>query len=170
MEAARTTIRSAACVLCILPLAAVSAAGTDRPEYRETTVQKLRAAPEEYRNRKVTYTGRFVGFTTTFFPYMEASGFKADRAYGLVVGHAAVPVIAPRKAKFKALMSEIKPGVKVRVRGRLKQFSRKPENTRLPRYYVSLAELEVLKTPSLLDLLRAKQSKSGGSDAQPPGE
>ena len=170
MDVPRAITRSLVCGLLALPLAAVSTAGTDKPEYRETTVQKLKATPEKYRNRKVTYTGRFVGFTTTFFPYMEASGFKADRAYGLIVGHASVPVIAPKDAEFKALMSEIKPGVNVRVRGRLKRFSKKPANTLLPRHYVSLIELEVLKTPSLLDLIRAKRSRSEEGDGQPTAE
>ena len=156
-----------ACVVGVGASARQDKEAEGRPKYRETTVQKLRAAPKEYRNREVTYTGRLSGFSATFFPYMEASGFRADEAYGLIVGHPAVPVIAPKKGKFKTLMSEIKPGVKVRVRGRLKRFSKKPAQTLLPRYYVSL---EVLDTPSLLDLIRAKQSQSRKDDAQPAAE
>jgi hypothetical protein len=130
--------------------------------YTETTFQKVKAAPEDFRNDKITYTGRFLRFYTTFLRYMEESGFKADRYYGLIVNEVSVPVMARKNTEMKQLMGMIRPLSMVRVYGRLKKFRRDPNHPIWPRYYLELAHLEFIQTAG------SAEAKTPGKDAAKP--
>lgn len=113
---------------------------------RDITFQQLKAAPDDYTNRKVTYTGRFRQFFTTFYPYMQESGFEANRYYALLVQDGSVPVMARKNSTMTKLMGEIRPGVMVRVYGRVKKFRKDPGFTPFPRYYVDLDRIELIQS------------------------
>lgn len=114
-------------------------------EYHTVTFQQLKAAPEDFKEKKVAYAGRFMGFTTRFFPYMEKSGFKSSRYYLLIVTGGDVPVMTKKTSEFKAIMAEIKPGTLVKVYGRIKKYRSKPVNTRHPRYYLRTDYIRIIQ-------------------------
>ena len=112
--------------------------------YKEVTFKMLKAAKDDYKNKKIYYQGLYLGVRDTFPVYFEKSGFRASKYYCLAVVAASVPVMVKKKTEWKELFSQLNNGAKVRVYGRLKKFRRKPKATWMPNYYLELDYLQVL--------------------------
>ena len=72
----------------LLPVCLVLVAlqpGYAESKYTELSYSKLKLAPEDYRNKKVTYTAQYHRTETTFLPYMESSGMSVKKHLWLVV-------------------------------------------------------------------------------------
>ena len=125
--------------LLVLVLAAPFALARN---YREVDFRTLRVEPESYRNHYVTYEAAYFGFSITFLPYMEQSGFKPDKHIIVLVGRLSLPVITKKTDEIKELLKGIKNGTMVRVYGKVRQFKARPLQTLYPGYYVELRELK----------------------------
>ena len=133
--------------------------------YEVTDFGLLRAAPEEYRNKKVAYEGRYLGFTVTFLKYMEESGFKASRYIGFSVNGVQIPIMAKKNDDLNELFGAVlKKGAKVKVYGKIRQFRRSPKATMLPRHYLSYVYLEILDNTAR----SVGQDKGAGGKQMPP--
>ena len=123
-------------------------AGTFKAEaYKEIEPKVLKLQIEEYRNKKVYYTGVFYNLLTTFPRYADKSGIKAGKYFWLVITPKNVPVII-RKKKLDDVIMAIKKGSTVKVYGKVKKFKYKPERSMMPPYYLELANIEVTEEPA----------------------
>ncbi len=163
----------------LLP-AAVHAQLTDAKKAAFTDIEynALRVAPEKYRGKKVAFTARFINFSTTFFPYMEKAGITSGRHLGLIIGDLSLPTIARKDKEIEAQAAELKPGTTVKVYGKVNRFTAEPHETTLPRYYISLEQLEVIETPEqeaerrfqgLQNQMQQRQGQQGNPAMRPGG-
>ncbi len=112
--------------------------------FTKITLNQVSIAPEDYKNKKVTYTGTFRKFSTTFLAYMEKSGFKPDKHFMLLIGDKKVPVIAKKNKELTTFMATIKKGDSMIVYGRIKKFRVKPQKTIRPHYYLELHHINLV--------------------------
>lgn len=119
--------------------------------YEEIEFNQLKIAPETYKMKYVEYYATYRNFTTTFLPYMEASGFKSTRYVLLDIGDSSVPVIAKKNEELNALVAEMKRGSHVLVRGRVREFKQDPRWSAFPRFYVDLDEVKIHSEPEVED-------------------
>jgi hypothetical protein len=120
--------------------------GTFKPEdYKETEVKALKLQIEDYRNKKVCYVGVYHNTKTTFPPYADRSGIKAGKFFWLIITPNNLPVIARKGKKLDDAIMALKRGSKVKVYGKVRKLKYKPKRTMLPRYYLELIHLEVVK-------------------------
>lgn len=128
--------------------ALTASAGTFKAEdYKEIESNALKLQVEEYRNKKICYTGLYMNTMTTFPPYAEKNGIKAGKYFWLVVNPDNVPVIARKDKGLDDKIIALKRGCTVKIYGKIKKFKYKPELTMLPPYYLELVEFEVTKEP-----------------------
>lgn len=117
--------------------------------YPETELAKLKASPEEYKNKKVCYTSVYVGYYTTFRLYVERSGFKAGKYFWLRVVPLELPVMAKKDDEINELVSSLDTGAKIRAKvkvyGRVKQFTYEDRARTGPHYYLELDKIELVK-------------------------
>ncbi len=124
-------------------------AETFKPEsYTEVDKAKLKALPEEYKNKKIWYESTYFGYETTFPPYVEKSGFKAGKDFCLLVQPMVVPVMTEKTKELNDLIPTLKKGSKVKVYGKIKKFSNEPEMTMQPHYFLELEKIEVTGPPA----------------------
>lgn len=120
---------------------------TFHPErYDEIQPAALKATPEEYKNKKIFYTSKYIRYLTTFPPYMEASGFRAGKYYLLMVVPADFPVLVRKDDEMNELIPTLPRGKRVKVYGKVKKFKASPQYTMFPRYYLELDHVEVVET------------------------
>ena len=147
--------------LSIFLLSFLSNAETFKPEsYTVVEIPKLKAIPEEYKNKKVCYESVYVGYETTFPPYVEKSGFKAGKDFCLLVRPMNLPVMAGKTKEINELVPTLKRGAKVKIYGKIKKFMNEPEATTLPHYYLDLEKIEVVVED-------VKVEKKNKADEQP---
>lgn len=135
------------CVFQIAFIADADAGTFKAEEYKETDPNALKLQAEEYRNKKIFYTGLYTNTLTTFPPYADKSGIKAGKYFWLVVTPDNVPVVAPKSKELDEKIIALKRGCTVKVYGKVKKFKYKPEFTMMPPYYLELTEIEVTKEP-----------------------
>ncbi|HCE45892.1 MAG TPA: hypothetical protein DET40_20295 [Lentisphaeria bacterium] len=135
-------------LVSILLFAGLANAETFKAEsYTEVDKAKLKALPEEYKNKKIWYESEYFGYETTFPAYVEKSGFKAGKDFFLLVKPVAVPVMTEKTKEINELIPTLKKGSKVKVYGKVKKFMSEPEATMLPHYYIELEKIEVTGPP-----------------------
>ena len=138
-------------IALVVILLAVQAGMAADKEYKEITFNELKAAPENYKYKYITYTAVFKRFATTFLPYMENSGIKSTKYFWLEIGGAQVPVIGKKTDELNKFVAGLKAGKMVKVYGKVKKFKKEPKQTLYPRYYVDLDNVELVaqtyKTP-----------------------
>jgi len=139
-----STIVAILVFFCQLNLCAITFKAED---YTEVKVKALKLQVEEYRNKKITYTGVCTNILTTFPNYADKSGIKAGKYFWLVVSPNNVPVIARKGKNLDSLIIAIKRGSTVKVYGKVKKFKYKPKRTIFPPYYLELINIEVTKEP-----------------------
>lgn len=133
-------------VFAIVTSIARTDAGSFDPErYEKADVKILQAAPEKLKNDRIWFETSFLKYTTTFFPYMEQSGFKAGEDFMISVQPVTLPVLAKKTDDLTTLLTSLKPGAKVKVYGRVKKFRRAPKYTRMPHYYIDLENFELIE-------------------------
>lgn len=121
-------------------------AETFKPEnYTEVDKEKIKAMPEEYKNKKIWYESIYFGYEITFPRYVEKSGFKAGKDFCLLVRPVILPVMAEKTKEMNDLVPTLKRGTKVKVYGRMKKFMSEPEKTVLPHYYLELDKMEIVE-------------------------
>lgn len=113
----------------------------------EIDFRLLRAAPESYKGKAVAYAAAYQSYVIAFLPYMEKSGFSGERHFLLNIGDPSIPVIARKSPALNQIIVDLKPGARVRVSGKVKQFRAEPALSVLPRYYVELSSIEVVEEP-----------------------
>ena len=113
-------------------------------KYEEVDYKAFRLAPEDYKNRHITYVETFRGVSGTLASYMERSGMRPDKYLLVLIGEQSVPVLAKKTDEMTALASGFKAGDKVRVSGKVKRFSAEPAQKLFSRYYVRVDKLELV--------------------------
>lgn len=120
---------------------------TFHPErYDEIQVATVKATPEEYKNKKIFYTSKYIKYLTTFPPYIEASGFKSGKYYLLMIVPADFPVLVRKDDEMNELIPTLPRGKSVKVYGKVKKFKASPQYTMFPRYYLELDHIEIVET------------------------
>ena len=142
------------CVMCSAFLS--HAVDFDTSGYDEVEGKVLKLKPEDYRNKKIFYEGRYGNTMTAFPPYAERSGIKAGKHYWLVVEPTNLPVIARKGKDFDELVAQLKSNNLLKLYGRVKKFNYKPERTTLPQYYFEVEYFEVLGDAPDRDEVREK--------------
>ncbi len=117
----------------------------DPKKYEPVEIEKLRATPEDLKNKKVCFETVYWKYETTFPPYVERSGYKAGKDYYLAVDPGSFPVIADKTDEMNAIIPTLKRGSKIRVYGKVKKFSSPPVETRFPHYFLELDKLEIIE-------------------------
>jgi hypothetical protein len=120
----------------------------DATKYEELAIEKVKATPEEYKNKKIFIETVFLMYATTFLPYMEKSGFKAGKDYYIQVKPDNFPVMSEKNDETNAIIPGLKVGSKLRLYGKIKKFKSPPVQTVLPLYYLELDHIEVLEIGS----------------------
>ena len=116
-------------------------------QYALVTKELLKAQPEKYKNRKIYFETKYLGYATTFAPYMERSGVKAGKYFYLNTIPRSFPVFAAKKS-FSELVIGLKKHSTVKIYGKVKKFPVAPRRTRLPRYYLEVADIQITKEPA----------------------
>ena len=135
--------------------------GFDKTKYQEIERNILLAAPEEFKNKRVSLKTRFAGFNTNFPPYMEASGAKASKYYWLRAGLRNVPLLLPKDKGAAELVASLKEGSGIAVYGKVRKFKRKPKMPGMTLYYL---EAEFLEPAQAAGTDKAKADKEGESE------
>lgn len=128
----------------------------------------IRVAPENYKNKTVTYTETYQGFLTTIPNYMQASGYKEGKWFILQIGEPQLPVLLKKTDTSSGLLAMLKAGSKVRVSGRVREF-RKEARSRfgmMPDYCVEAASVVLETGPDPMSGLM--QQPMPGQRAIPP--
>ncbi len=134
-------------VLFFLLLSSIVYAGGafDPKSYNETELAKIKATPEEYKNKKICYISKYKGYITSFPPYIEKSGFKAGKYYLLEISPVIVPVMVKKTDEMNEIIPTLPRGKGVKIYGKIDKFRIEPEFTVLPRFYLDLDHIEVLE-------------------------
>lgn len=111
----------------------------------------LKVAPEKYKNKHVVYTDTYGSFLPTFPPYVEASGFKNDKWFILLVGDPILPVLFKKTDTNSVFVSTLKAGSSVKVTGRVRAFRVEPKASFMPTYYVDADAVGLESEPNPLD-------------------
>lgn len=117
----------------------------DPKKYTELDLEKVKATPEEYKNKKVVIETVFVRYETTFLPYMEKSGYRAGKHYYMQVRPANFPVMAEKNDETNAMIPGLKAGSKVKLYGKIKKYSSAPEMAVWPLYHLELEHMEIIE-------------------------
>ena len=150
-------------IASVFLLTCLANAETFKPEsYAVVEIPKLKALPEEYRNKKVCYESVYAGYETTFPPYVEKSGFKAGKDFCLLVRPMDLPVMAEKTKEINELVPTLKKGTKVKIYGKIKKFMSEPEMTTLPHYFLELEKIEVVEEAKV-----EKKNKADEDNNQP---
>ncbi|HPN84559.1 MAG TPA: hypothetical protein PK821_04395 [Victivallales bacterium] len=136
--------------VCILSMlcASLFSVDFDPGKYEKVDIEKVKATPEEYKNKKVSLDTVYFKYETTFLPYMDKSGFKAGKNYYLQVKPGNFPVMVDKNDETNSLIPSLKAGSKVRIYGKVKKFSYKPEATIWPHYFLEMDKLEIIEAGS----------------------
>ncbi len=113
--------------------------------YKKANIDQLNAMPEKYKNKKVVITTSYLKFHTTFPAYIEKSGLKPEKKYGIIIGLKNLFAFSDKKGVFNEIIPTLKKGSQVILYGKIKKFSKDPGNRSkmMPRYYIELAHMEV---------------------------
>ena len=111
----------------------------------------LKVAPEKYKNKHVVYVETYGSFLPSFPPYVEASGFKSDKWFSLLIGDPHVPVLFKKTDTNSVFVSTLKAGSSVKVAGRVRAFHVEPKVPFLPTYYVEADSVGLESEPNPLD-------------------
>jgi hypothetical protein len=119
-------------------------------QYDQVTKEMLKAQPEKYKNKKIHFETKYLGYATTFPPYMEKSGIKAGKYFRVKAQPLNFPIVA-RKKSFSDIIMSLKKRSIVKIYGRVKIFIVSPARTRFPHYYMEVADIQIIKEPSKND-------------------
>lgn len=137
MRESKTRIFLPALMVAVLFVRAHAAA-----DYKEVKTNELKASVESYKGDKIVLTTNYLGFRTTFFTYMDKSGFDAGKALWIIAQPEKIPVMTKKKADFTDFITNTKKNSVVRIYGKIKKFKRAPKNTLRPHYYIELEKIE----------------------------
>lgn len=135
----------ACCLAVIFVLCVAFRIGATDQKYAEVEIAQIKATPEEYKNKKITYTSRYNKYQTTFPAYIENSGFKPGKYYLLEISPMNLPVMVKKSDKMNELIPTLAKNKVVKVSGKIEKFKTEPQRKMLPRYYLSLDEIEVVE-------------------------
>ncbi|NOY74842.1 MAG: hypothetical protein GXP32_03505 [Kiritimatiellaeota bacterium] len=133
--------------LCVVVLFAL---GFNASQYKQITKELLKAQPEKYKNKKIYFETKYLGYATTFPPYMERSGIKAGKYFYIRAQPQNFPVVANKKS-FSDLILSMKKRSSVKIYGKVKKFPISPGWSRFPHYYLVVADIQVTKEPTKED-------------------
>ncbi len=147
----------------------------DPKGYVEVELARLKATPEEFKNKKIFYISRYQGYKTTFPPYIEKSGFKPAKHYLLSISPLMVPVMSKKNDETNALIPTLPRGKAVKVYGKVEKFRIEPELTTLPRFYLDLDHIEAVEGDVPIqemkeDKVNFDQPGPADNPAQVPGQ
>ena len=120
-------------------------------QYKELDLNIIKSQPEEYYNKKVCYTSIYDKYMTTFPNYAEKNGFKAGKFYWLIINPVTFPVIAKKTKEMNEVILLLKSRCTVKVYGKIKKFRIPPQASMLPRYYLELADIQIVAEPEKID-------------------
>ncbi|MFH0879722.1 MAG: hypothetical protein V2A34_08415 [Lentisphaerota bacterium] len=132
----------------LLALAMAGVLAQAEETLKDINFKEVLVAPESFKNDLVAYSANYLNFSTTFFPYMDKSGFSSTKHLMLAIGDPRLPVIAKKTDEVSSLVANLKPGALVRVTGKVKKFSSEPKDTMMPIFYVELKSLQLLQQPA----------------------
>ena len=133
------------CVSLFVVFLLASAFNAD--QYRLVTKEMLKAQPEKYKNKKVYFETKYLGYATTFPHYMERSGIKAGKYFYIRAQPQNFPVVAKKKTFSELILSMKKLSI-VKIFGKVKKFPVSPGRSRFPHYYLEVADIQITKEPS----------------------
>ncbi len=117
----------------------------NKEPYKEVEKEILKAKIEKYYNKKIVLTTNYIKYETTFSEYIEKSGFKPEKYYGLVTSDKkTLYVLIPKRDDKDDVIPKLKSGSKVALYGRVKKFKKDPKFKDFPLYYLDLEHIEVL--------------------------
>ena len=128
--------------VCCLAVCMMMAVAVCAQEYEEVERTQVEVSPKDYRGKKVAYTGTFLNFSSTIPTYMQWNNIKPNRYIIVSVGSNKLPVVFKNTDENTKRVAELKKGRKVKVSGRVKEFSVKPTRAMLPYYYVEADTIE----------------------------
>lgn len=105
-------------------------------------------APEKYKNKAVVYVEEYRSFLTAFPSYIEASGFKTEKWFLLEIGDPRLPVMYRKKTDTITIIANFKPGSRVRVEGRIKEYRLNSRAGVMPNYYVEADAITLVAEPA----------------------
>lgn len=129
--------------LVVFGLACFSVQMVSGKDAVETELKKIILSVEDYKNDRVSYTARYLGFTRDAPPFLNKD-FKDGRDIILNVGGPQLPVIAEQD-DFQSIIQKISPGALVKVRGKVRESRISSRAARTSDYYLELSGLEVVK-------------------------
>ncbi len=117
----------------------------NKEPYAEVEKEILKAKIEKYYNKKIVLTTNYIKYETTFSEYIEKSGFKSEKYYGLVTSDKkTLYVLIPKRDDKDDVIPKLKSGSKIALYGRVKKFKKDPKYKDFPLYYLDLEHIEVL--------------------------
>ena len=121
----------------------------DQSDYKQVEYNMLRGAPEDYKNKLVSFNATFGGLRSDFPRYLEDMGFKDDKYFLILTGFhgfqgGGLPIIAHKSPETKDALSLLREGHKVIVYGKVKRFQHTLVNRSIPEYYVEAEKVDEL--------------------------
>lgn len=145
-EAMMICSRFTVCVALLSAMVAISAMGTDLSRYKLVEFKILKAAPEEYKNKRISTRGTYNGYTATIPEYMHSSGYKTGKYFlFLMENSTAIAFIIKKDDDVVAQIANLKRGSELEVYGKVKQFRGKPKMGMAPQFCLLIDEIVVKK-------------------------
>lgn len=113
--------------------------------YEEVTAKALKAAKDDYKNKKIYYEGVFLGFADELPDYFEKSGFKSSKYYVFALEDISLPILLKKNDDSQLLFGELANGATLRVYGELKKFRFQAKAGRMPEYYFEPVYVKIIK-------------------------
>ncbi len=136
-------------VMCIMCFGKDSKFKTE--PYKDVDVEILNATPEEYQNKKINVIIIYNQYISSFPEYIERSGIKPSKYYGLAMQKLKLMVFGKKKGILEDIVPTLKRNTIIQVYGKVKRFSKSPAarikgrvklNTQ---YYIELNHIEVME-------------------------
>ena len=138
-------------------------AGTfDPKKYKEIESSIIKAQPEEYRNKTITFETKYRGYRKAYPNYIIKSGFKSHKYYWFVINPEIIPAMAKKTEMFNNLIQTLKPGTTIKVYGKLRKLKYSPKRRQQDFFYLELKNIEIIASPT-----KKKQDKTNWKNLSP---
>ena len=119
----------------------------DQSDYKQVEYNALRGAPEDYKNKQVSFLATFGGLRSDFPRYMEDMGFKDDKYFLVLTNYhgfqgGGLPIVAHKTSDTKDALGILREGHKVVIYGKVKRFQHALVNRNVPEYYIDTDKIE----------------------------
>jgi hypothetical protein len=135
--------------LLIIGIGTIVCAGNiDESKYKAVTIQEIIINPDGFKSKRVKIETKMVKIAISIPTYIEQE-FSRKKYFYIIINPKTLPLVAKTK-EFQDKLKTIKPGTKIKVFGKVKEFRRgksikRWRQQRWPKYYILAENIELIE-------------------------